>query len=74
MNKVRTLLYLQFFVLLGGTLFAWYQWYMEYFQECDSCSGETGKLFTKCFLGALFFTMALVLNIASSYLYTKKSE
>lgn len=60
---MKNLLFAQLLVLLGGTAFAWYQWYMEYFQHCEPCSGEEAQFFSKCFLGAVFFTIALILNI-----------
>lgn len=65
MKKYKIILHLQSLILLGGTAFAWYQWYLEYFMEYPSCTTSKidQKLITKCFVGALFFTFALVLNL-----------
>ena len=67
MSIVKKLLFIQFGVLLGGTLFAWYQWYQEYFGNCDTCSSAEGELISKCFLGAVFFSAAFILNLAMIY-------
>ncbi len=58
----QKILMLQTFILTGGTLFAWYQWYLEYFKDCKTCLGEK-QFISKCFLGAIFFTLALILNL-----------
>lgn len=63
MTTTQKLLYAQALILVGGTAFAWYQWYLEYFKHCEACSGTEAQFFTKCFLGALFFTLALILNL-----------
>jgi hypothetical protein len=65
MNKYLKILYIQFLILLGGTIFAWYQWILEYLDRCKVCG--TNVIFSKCLIGALFFTLALILNIIIIY-------
>lgn len=59
----------QFFVLLGGTLFAWgnfiYEllaWLKETGSEVGCTPGITNPFLTPCFFGAIFFTIAFVLS------------
>ncbi len=61
---------LQFFVLLGGTLFAWYNFISEFIawrkgEKCKTgCPTNVKNPFlSPCFGGAVFFTIALILNI-----------
>lgn len=63
---------IQFWVLLGGTLFAWFNFVSELLLwkkgkvKCKSgrCSIKAGNPFlTPCFGGAVFFTIAFVLNL-----------
>jgi hypothetical protein len=58
------LIWLEFIVLLAGTTYAWYNWYLVLKGECKTCSvGVHENPFTsKCFWGALFFTLALAIN------------
>lgn len=67
-------LYVQGLILAGGTIFAWYQWVNEYFFGCTSCSTVPKQFFSKCFIGALFFTAAFVLNVAMIYRAQKKEK
>lgn len=67
MNKIISA---QFVVLLIASIFAWYNFIQEYIvwmnkHTCASgcASGLTNPFLTPCFYGALFFTIALVLNI-----------
>ncbi len=57
-------LWFEFIVLLLGTIYAWYNWYKVLIGQCETCSMSVhDKPFTsKCFWGALFFTLALVIN------------
>ena len=71
MKKHANLLYTQTAILVGGTLFAWYQWYLEFFKGCEGCSGET-EMFSKCFLGAIFFSLALLVNLVLVLKIVKK--
>ena len=54
-------------VLSLGTLYAWYQFYQVLAKRCDTCSiGLKASPFkSKCFVGAIFFTTALLLAIYS---------
>lgn len=59
---IKTTLYILVGVLTGGTLFAWYNVYLEYRNMCGSCAGPKENIFlSKCFWGAMFFTIALAL-------------
>lgn len=60
----------QFFVLLLGTLFAWYNFGVELFAwlkgktcsvECN-CTKGANPFKTPCFFGAIFFTISFVLS------------
>lgn len=64
--ELINVLYVLVGVLLGGTLFAWYNVYLEYKHKCSSCNVEGGSIFwSKCFWGALFFTIAYILSVYS---------
>lgn len=62
----------QFWVLLGGTTFAWFNFVLELLDwkkgkiKCRSgrCTIKPGNPFlTPCFGGAVFFTAALLLSV-----------
>jgi hypothetical protein len=60
----------QFIVLLGGTLFAWFNFAIELIdwmakRACTTgcAAGLVNPFMTPCFYGAIFFTIAFVLNI-----------
>ena len=51
-------------VVLGtGTLYAWYQFYKVVANKCDTCSVDLHQnpFKSKCFTGAVFFTLSLLL-------------
>ncbi len=63
---------IQFWVLLGGTLFAWYNFVSDLLNikhgkiKCTSgrCTIKAGNPFlSRCFCGAIFFTAAFILNL-----------
>jgi hypothetical protein len=61
---------LQFYVLLVGTLFAWYNFVVEFIawrkgKKCKvGCPTNVKNPFlSPCFGGAVFFTIAFILNI-----------
>lgn len=61
---------IQFYVLLGGTIFAWYNFLSEYIawkqgKKCKRGCPVNAKnpFMTPCFGGAVFFTIAFILNI-----------
>lgn len=59
------LLQLQVAVLSLGTLYAWYQFYLVIKKKCDTCSVslEENPFKSKCFVGALFFSAALLIAV-----------
>lgn len=64
MNLLTTLTLL--IVVLGlGTIYAWYQFAQVVIKRCDTCSSslKENPLKSKCFVGAIFFTIAFVLAI-----------
>lgn len=60
-------LWVEFAVLLAGTAYAWYNWYLVLVNKCSTCSISVHEnpFTSKCFWGALFFTLALLVNIYS---------
>lgn len=68
MNKIITT---QFIVLLAGTIFAWCNFTYELInwlntKSCTSCGSFSivpNPFYTACFFGAIFFTIAFILNI-----------
>jgi hypothetical protein len=67
---MKILVKAQFVVLLLGTLFAWgnfiwevINWWQDKTCEIGCPISLTNPLLTSCFWGAVFFTMAFVLNI-----------
>ena len=47
-------------VLALGTLYAWYQFWLVIKNKCDTCSVDLyqSPFRSKCFVGAVFFTVA----------------
>ena len=69
--SMKKIIISEFFVLLTGTLFAWgnfgyelYNW-LKVGRQISCAIGATNPLFTPCFFGAIFFTIALILSILS---------
>jgi len=64
---MATVLWIEFGVLLAGTIYAWYNWYLVLVKKCDTCSISVHEnpFTSKCFWGALFFTLAFLVNIWS---------
>jgi hypothetical protein len=66
---MKKIILTQFFVLLAGTLFAWFNFAKEwiaYFQKTSctlGCAAGINPFLTPCFGGAIFFTIAFVLSI-----------
>ncbi len=60
-------LYLLNIVLGMGTAYAWYQFYKVVANKCDTCSVglHQNPFKSKCFTGAVFFTLAFALAIYS---------
>lgn len=66
---MKTIIIAQFVILLGGTLFAWYNFFRELFDWLNKKSCTTGcavgvvnPFLTPCFYGAIFFLIAFVLS------------
>ncbi len=66
---MKKLLTAQFFVLLAGTLFAWFNFGRELYdwlndRSCTiGCPGNAANPFlTPCFWGAIFFAIAFILS------------
>ncbi|MDD5014512.1 MAG: hypothetical protein PHW73_05355 [Atribacterota bacterium] len=74
---MKKIIKIQFIVLLCGTLFAWGNFIKELFDWMNKRACTTGcavglvnPFFTACFYGAIFFTIAFILNI----IILKKSQ
>jgi hypothetical protein len=63
--NIETLIKVEFIVLLAGTIYAWYNWYLVLVGKCKTCSVlvHDNPFTSKCFWGAVFFTLALVVNV-----------
>jgi hypothetical protein len=63
--NLQTTLYTLVVVLGLGTLYAWYQFAKVVLNKCDTCSIDLHKnpFKSKCFIGAVFFTLAFALAI-----------
>ncbi len=57
-------------VLLMGTIYAWYQFILVLARRCDTCSLDLKEnpFKSKCFVGAIFFSVAFVLSINAGLL------
>ncbi|MFA5310636.1 MAG: hypothetical protein WC386_03020 [Candidatus Paceibacterota bacterium] len=66
---MKKIILTQFFVLLAGTLFAWYNFAVEWIAYSQNtsctigCAAGTSPFLTPCFGGAIFFTIAFVLHL-----------
>jgi hypothetical protein len=62
---LQNVVYLLNIVLAGGTLYSWYQFYKVVANKCDTCSINLHEspFKSKCFTGAVFFTLAFALAI-----------
>jgi hypothetical protein len=66
---MKKIILTQFFVLLGGMLFAWFNFIKEYVSWINSstctigCAAGTNPFLTPCFGGAIFFTIAFILHV-----------
>lgn len=59
MGNIQLLLYSLTAILLGGTLFAWYQFTVVWRDHKCGVSNCNNPWTSKCFIGAIFFTVAL---------------
>jgi len=66
---MKEIILTQFFVLLAGTIFAWFNFTKEWIAYSQSssctigCTSGINPFLTPCFGGAIFFTIALVLHV-----------
>ncbi|NUM25001.1 MAG: hypothetical protein HUU49_00060 [Candidatus Buchananbacteria bacterium] len=66
---MKNIILTQFIVLLGGTIFAWFNFFRELasYLRNEACQtgcavGVVNPIYTPCFYGAIFFLMALILS------------
>ena len=68
-KNMKKIILTQFFVLLAGTLFAWFNFAQEliaYNQNTSctlGCTAGANPFLTPCFYGAIFFTIAFILSL-----------
>jgi len=67
---MQKLILIQFFILLGGTIFAWSNFVIELIdwmknRACTTgcAAGAVNPFLTPCFYGALFFGIAFILSL-----------
>lgn len=70
MFDVITTLWALDVVLVLGTIYAWYQFALVLGRQCDTCSVDlkANPFKSKCFIGAIFFSLALILTLNASLL------
>ena len=56
-------------VLTLGTIYAWYQFALVLARKCDTCSVslQESPFKSKCFVGAIFFSVALALSLNAMF-------
>jgi len=66
---MKKIILTQFFVLLAGTLFAWFNFAQEWIAYSQNtsctigCTAGVNPFLTPCFGGAIFFTIAFILSL-----------
>ena len=62
---IEILVWLELAVLFSGTAYAWYNWILVLQGKCKTCSVAVHEnpFTSKCFWGAIFFTLAFVVNV-----------
>lgn len=70
MFDINTTIYALIIVLALGTIYAWYQFALVLARKCDTCSLDLKEspFKSKCFVGAIFFSIAFVLSINAGLL------
>jgi len=70
MFDLSTTMYLLVSVLVLGTIYSWYQFALVLARRCDTCSVDlkASPFRSKCFVGAIFFSLALVLALNAAFL------
>ena len=66
---LQTTLFALDIVLASGTAYAWYQFYNVVRNKCDTCSVNLHQspFKSKCFVGAVFFTLAFILALYATF-------
>ncbi len=67
---LQTTLFVLDAVLFLGTAYAWFQFYKVWHNKCDTCSVDLhmSPFRSKCFVGAVFFTLAFALALYATAL------
>ena len=62
---IQNIVYLLNVVLALGVIYSWYQFYKVVANKCDTCSVglHQSPFKSKCFVGAVFFTLAFALAL-----------
>ena len=67
---MKNVILAQFIVLLGGTIFAWFNFATELINWLNTrtrtlgcAAGVANPFLTPCFFGAIFFTIAFILSV-----------
>lgn len=70
MFDLNTTVYALIVVLALGTIYAWYQFALVLARRCDTCSVDlkASPFKSKCFVGAIFFSIAFVLALNTAFL------
>lgn len=70
MFDLNTTVYALVAVLALGTIYAWYQFALVLARRCDTCSVDlkASPFKSKCFVGAIFFSIAFVLALNTALL------
>lgn len=68
--ELKEVVYTLVCVLGLGTLYAWYQFYKVVANKCDTCSVDLHQnpFKSKCFTGAVFFTLSMALAVWAAIL------
>ncbi len=69
-GTILLVLYILTSVLTLGTIYAWYQFYKVVSNKCDTCSVDLHQnpFKSKCFTGAVFFTVSFALAAYATFL------
>lgn len=70
MFDINTTICALIIVLALGTAYAWYQFALVLARKCDTCSLDLKEnpFKSKCFVGAIFFSIAFILSINAGLL------
>jgi len=70
MFDINTTIYALVVILALGTIYAWYQFALVLGRKCDTCSVslKTSPFKSKCFVGAIFFSLSFILALNAAFL------